>query len=219
MKNNNSFYIISGVLAAAIITLFILHFTSRSNTNGTSRKDFSINNDSSITLPVAYVRVDSLLINYNYAKDMNEALMRKEESSRATLTQKERNLQAAAKEFDRKLRNNAFLSQERAQQEQQRLVNMQQDYEQTAQRLSQEFALEQQKLNIELEDTIKVRLVEFNKDKGYQIIYSNTGSDNILYANDKYDITKEVIDFLNKKYGPSTSSSTTNAADSTATKK
>lgn len=219
MKNNNSFYIISGVLAAAILALFILHFTSRSNGNGPSRKDFSAANDSSVTLPVAYVRVDSLLLNYNYAKDMNEALMRKEESSRATLTQKERGLQAAAQEFERKARNNAFLSQERAQQEQQRIMNMQQDYEQTAQRLSQEFALEQQKLNIELEDTIKVRLVEYNKNKGYQIIYSNTGSDNILFADDKYDITREVIDFLNGRYGPTTSSSTTNRTDTTTTKK
>jgi outer membrane protein len=88
---------------------------------------------------------------------------------------------------------------------------MQQEYQQMAERLSQEFALEQQKLNMELSDTVKVRLVEFNKDKGYQIIYSNTGSDNILFADDKYDITKEVTEFLNKKYGPATSSSTGNA--------
>lgn len=211
MKNNNSFYVISGVLAAAIVALFILHFTSRSNGKGTSNNDFTAVNDSSVTLPVAYVRIDSLLINYNYAKDMNESLIRKQEASRATLTQKERQLQSAAEEFERKLRNNAFLSQERAQQEQQRIMNMQQDYQQTAERLTQEYALEQQKLNLELEDTIKVRLQEYNINKGYQLIFSNTGSDNLLYADDKYDITQEVIVFLNGKYGPttSTSSSTT----------
>lgn len=208
MKNNNSFYIISGILGAAIIALFILQFASNSNGKGASSHNFIVSNDSSATLPVAYVRIDSLLINYNYAKDMNEALMRKEESSRATLNQKERQFQAAAQEFQRKVQNNAFLNQERYDQEQRRIMNMQQDYQQTAERLTQEFALEQQKLNIELEDTIKVRLVEFNKNKGYQIIYSNTGSDNILYADDKYDITKEVIDFLNAKYGPATSAST-----------
>ena len=103
------------------------------------------------------------------------------------------------------MQNNAFLSQERAEQEQQRILRMQQEYQQMAERLSQEFALEQQKLNMELADTVKVRLVEFNKDKGYQIIYSNTGADNILFADEKYDITKEVTEFLNKKYGPATS--------------
>ena len=211
MKNNNA-YIIGAILAVAILILYILYFTSTPGKNGAKKGDLvTMMSDSSITLPVAYVNVDSLLMNYNFAKDLNEALMRTEESSRASLTQKERQLNAAAQEFQRKLQNNAFLSQERAEQEQQRILRMQQEYQQMAERLSQEFALEQQKLNMELSDTVKVRLVEFNKDKGYQIIYSNTGSDNILFADDKYDITKEVTEFLNKKYGPATSSSTGNA--------
>ena len=215
MKNNNA-YIIGAILAVAILILYILHFTSTPGKNGAKKGDLvTMMSDSSITLPVAYVNVDSLLMNYNFAKDLNEALMRTEESSRASLTQKERQLNAAAQEFQRKLQNNAFLSQERAEQEQQRILRMQQEYQQMAERLSQEFALEQQKLNMELSDTVKVRLVEFNKDKGYQIIYSNTGSDNILFADDKYDITKEVTEFLNKKYGPATSTSNTGAGTKT----
>lgn len=215
MKKNNA-YIFGAILAVAILILYILHFTSAPGKSGARKGDFITKmNDSSVTLPVAYVNVDSLLMNYNFAKDLNEALMRTEESSRASLTQKERQLNAAAQEFQRKLQNNAFLSQERAEQEQQRILRMQQEYQQMAERLGQEFALEQQKLNMELSDTVKVRLVEFNKDKGYQIIYSNTGSDNILFADDKYDITKEVTEFLNKKYGPATSTSNTGAGTKT----
>ncbi|HBU45009.1 MAG TPA: hypothetical protein DEB36_04505 [Porphyromonadaceae bacterium] len=215
MKNNNA-YILGAILAVAILILYVLHFTSAPGKSGARKGDLITKmNDSSVTLPVAYVNVDSLLMNYNFAKDLNEALMRTEESSRASLTQKERQLNAAAQEFQRKLQNNAFLSQERAEQEQQRILRMQQEYQQMAERLGQEFALEQQKLNMELSDTVKVRLVEFNKDKGYQIIYSNTGSDNILFADDKYDITKEVTEFLNKKYGPATSTSNTGAGTKT----
>ncbi len=215
MKKNNA-YIFGAILAVAILILYILHFTSAPGKSGARKGDFITKmNDSSVTLPVAYVNVDSLLMNYNFAKDLNEALMRTEESSRASLTQKERQLNAAAQEFQRKLQNNAFLSQERAEQEQQRILRMQQEYQQMAERLGQEFALEQQKLNMELSDTVKVRLVEFNKDKGYQIIYSNTGSDNILFADDKYDITKEVTEFLNRKYGPATSTSNTGAGTKT----
>ena len=215
MKNNNA-YILGAILAVAILILYVLHFTSAPGKSGARKGDLITKmNDSSVTLPVAYVNVDSLLMNYNFAKDLNEALMRTEESSRASLTQKERQLNAAAQEFQRKLQNNAFLSQERAEQEQQRILKMQQEYQQMAERLGQEFALEQQKLNMELSDTVKVRLVEFNKDKGYKIIYSNTRSDNILFADDKYDITKEVTEFLNKKYGPATSTSNTGAGTKT----
>lgn len=211
MKNNYS-YILSGVLAVALIVLYILFFNQKQAQKGNNSNNLiSMINDSSVTLPIAYVNVDSLLLNYNFAKDLNEALMRTEENSRASLNQKERQFNAAAQEFQRKLQNNAFLSQERAEQEQQRLMKMQQEYQVMAERLAQEFALEQQKLNIELGDTVKIRLAEFNKDKGYQIIFSNTAADNILHADKKYDITNEVIAFLNKKYGPQTSvsSSTT----------
>ncbi len=207
MKNNYP-YIISGVLGIALIVLYILFFTQRPQKGEMETGDLTtLMSDSSVTLPIAYVNVDSLLLNYNFAKDLNEALMRTEESSRASLNQKERQFNAAAQEFQRKLQNNAFLSQERAEQEQQRIMKLQQEYQQMAERLAQEFALEQQKLNIELSDTVKVRLVEFNKDKGYQIIFSNTSADNILYADEKYDITEEVITFLNRKYGPQTSAS------------
>ena len=208
MKNNTA-YIIGGILGVALLILYILHFTSTPGKSNAKKGDLiTMMNDSSITLPVAYVNVDSLLMNYNFAKDLNEALMRTEESSRASLNQKERQFNAAVQEFQRKMQNNAFLSTDREQQEQQRIMRMQQEYQQMAERLAQEFALEQQKLNIELSDTVKVRLVEYNKGKGYQIIFSNTGSDNILFADEKYDITKEVTDFLNKKYGPATSAST-----------
>jgi outer membrane protein len=209
MKNTYS-YVIGGIIAVAVVVLYILFFTSRTSLN--SDKNGAVFNlsDSTVTLPIAYVNIDSLLSNYNFAKDLNEALIRKEESSRATLNQKQREMQTAAQEFERKRQNNAFLSQDRAQQEYDRIMRMQQEYEQTANRLSQEFALEQQKLNFQMEDTIKVRLEEFNKNKKYEIIFSNRGTGTILYSDKKYDITKEVIDFLNKKYGPATAPSSSN---------
>lgn len=213
MKKSYYPYAISAVLAVAIIILYILHFTSSASNRATLEKNMaSLADDSLFTLPVAYVNLDSLLTNYNFAQDLNESLMRKEESSRATLNQKQRQLQSAAETFQRNLQNNAFLSQERAQSEQQRIMKMQQDYEQMAQRLAQEFAIEQQKMNMEMEDTIKVRLKEFNATRNYQIIFSNTGTANILLADKKYDITKEVTDYLNKRYGPKTAPSTSSQA-------
>ena len=204
MKNFTN-YIVSGVLAIAVIILFILFFsTSKSGKEADSKKLSVLLNDSSVTLPIAYVNVDSLLMNYNFAKDLNESLLRKEESTRATLNQRQNQINSAAQELERKLRNNAFLSQERAQQEQERILQMNQEYQQLADRLSQEFMLEQQKMNIQMEDTIKARMVEFNRDKNYEIIFSNISTSTLIYAKDKYDITDEVVQFLNNKYGPVT---------------
>lgn len=207
---NSTLYIVSGVLAVAIIILYILHFTSKPSVNGSNAKNITtLFNDSSITLPIGYVNVDSLLMNYNYAKDLNESLLRKQESTRATLNQKENQIRAAANDFERKMRNNAFLSTERAQQEQNRIMQMDQEYQQLAERLTQEFMLEQEKLNIQMEDTIKSRMREFNRDKHFEVIFSNRTTSTILFANDKYDVTKEVTEFLNDKYGPATATATT----------
>lgn len=206
---NSILYIVNGVLAVAIIVLYILHFTVKPSDKGSKGRNLSaLLNDSSITLPIAYVNVDSLLINYNFAKDLNESLLRKQESTRATLNQREGQIRSAVADFERKVQNNAFLTNERAQQEQNRIMQMDQEYQQLAERLTQEFMLEQEKLNLQMEDTIRSRMKEFNYDNHYEIIFSNRTTSTILLADDKYDITGEVIEFLNSKYGPVTAAAT-----------
>ena len=103
-------------------------------------------------------------------------------------------------EFQRKIANNAFLTQERAEQEQQRLLNKRQELQDLDTRLSQELMSEQQKLNEQLRDSIVSQLRIFNKDKGFQVVLSNTGGDNVLLADDVYDITAALLEYLNKNY-------------------
>ena len=53
-----------------------------------------------------------------------------------------------------------------------------------------------------MRDSIQSFLKEYNKTKKFDYIISKVG-DNILTANAKYDITKEVVNGLNKRYKPS----------------
>ena len=43
---------------------------------------------------------------------------------------------------------------------------------------------------------------EYNKTHGYSLIFSNTGFDNLLYADSTFNITKEIVDGLNARYSP-----------------
>lgn len=197
MKNIN--YVINGVLAVAVVILFIMQFSGKKESTVT--KTFASEEGDSINLlPIAYVNVDSLLLNYNYFKDLNEQLLKKEENSRANVTQQARNLQTEVQEFYRKMENNAFLTRERAEQEQQRLMKKEQELKDLDAKLTQELLGERQKLNEQLRDTVVSKLKVYNKEKGYQVIFSNTAEDNILLAGDAYDITNELIDLLNKSY-------------------
>jgi len=156
-------------------------------------------------LPVAYINLDSLLLDYNYSKDLNEQLLRKRENSQASYNQKARQFEQEAAEFQRKYENNAFLTQQRLQSEQQRLMQKQQELQQLDEKLSQELANEMQKMNEQLRDTIYSYLKEFNKERNYHLIFSNTMNDNILISCDVYDVTKDVVQALNARYAGSKS--------------
>jgi outer membrane protein len=197
MKNLS--LILNAVLAVAVIVLFILVLGDRKK--GAQSQTYMMNDSTvAMVLPVAYINVDSLLINYQFAKESNESLMKKQEDSRLDLNVKANQLRGEMAEFQRKLENNAFLSRERAEQEQSRLIKKEQDLQQLNAKLSNDLMVSQQKMSEQLRDTINSFLKDFNKERKYQIILSNTSNDNVLLADDAYDITSEVIEALNKRY-------------------
>lgn len=157
----------------------------------------------SSNMKIAYVEIDSLLTKYNFWNDLNEVMIQKEENIRTTLNEKAKKLDADAKEFQRKLENNGFATRERAEQEQMRLMKQQQELQALQQKLSDELASENQKNSLQLRDSINSFLKIYNQNKGYDLIISNTGFDNLLYANPAYNITQEIIDGLNARYTPS----------------
>ncbi len=187
------------ILTIAVIVLFILVLGNKKNI---ASEDSLVANDSIevAKLPIAYINIDSLLLNYTFAKEANENLMSKQENSKATLNSKARQLQNEMDEFNRKLENNAFLSRERAEQAQRSILQKQQDLQNMEGRLSQDLMESQLKVSEQLRDTIESFLQIFNKGGKYQIILSNTSNDNILFSTSGYDITEEVIVELNKRY-------------------
>ena len=84
-----------------------------------------------------------------------------------------------------------------------RLMKQQQELQALQQKLSDELASENQKNSLQLRDSINSFLKIYNQNKGYDLIISNTGFDNLLYANPAYNITQEIIDGLNARYTPS----------------
>ncbi|MDR0995517.1 MAG: OmpH family outer membrane protein [Tannerella sp.] len=203
MKNIN--YLVNGVLAVAVIILFVLHF-SGGKSPATKAAPISPSSNGVVEgspLPVAYINMDSLLLNYSYAKDLNEMIMRKEENARANINQQANQLQSEAQDFQKKIDNNAFLTRDRAQQEQQRLLKKQQDLQSYSDQLSQDLASERQRLMQQLNDSLLGMLKVYNQTKHYQIIFSNISNSSILLADHVYDITNDVVAFLNKKYSPS----------------
>ena len=198
MKRIN--YLINGFAALALIVLFS-QCAANADTK-TANADSKSRGAASTELNIAYVEVDTLLSKYNFCIDLNEAMMKKEENIRMTLNQKANELGKQKQEFQKKYEANAFASQDRAQQEYSRLGKMEQDLQTLQQKLSSELAVENQKNSLQLRDSINRFLKEYNATKGYSLIISNTGFDNLLYADSTLNITKEIVDGLNQRYMP-----------------
>ena len=150
---------------------------------------------------IAYVEVDSLMTQFEFAKEKSKEIERKSTNARNTLTQKGNQLQAAANNFQQKLQNNGFTSREQAESVQAALQRQQNDLAALQARLENELAQETQKFNVALRDSLNHFLELYNKDKKYDMILAKSG-DNILLANKQFDITKDVINGLNKRYKP-----------------
>ena len=157
--------------------------------------------ESSTGMKIAYVEVDSLMTQYDFAKDYSVTLQKKSNNARNTLTQKGNQLQAAVNNFQQKLNNNGFTSREQAAGVQAAIERQQRDLQELQARLESELANETQKFNEALRDSLNNFLTSYNKDKKYDLILSKAG-DNILFADHKYDITKDIINGLNKRYKP-----------------
>ena len=195
---NKTQTIINVAFAIAIVVLCVLVFAFRSDkTNDGKAAVIPVTEDN--RMPVAYLNVDSLLVRYTFAQEAQERLMSKQEDARLKLNQNARTLQSEMADFQKKYENNAFLSAERAQSEYQRLQKKQQELEELENKLAQDIMAENQKLNIQLADSLNAFLKDFNADGRYQIILSNNAKDNILMAADIYDITDEIIDGMNAR--------------------
>lgn len=195
---NKTQIIINSVFAALLVVLFVLVFTRRSAVETVSQTPAAMVSENGTA--IAYINVDSLLANYELAKQGQERLMKKQEDARLTLNKSGRTLQKEMADFQQKYENNAFLSAERAQNEYQRLQKKQQELEELEAKLTQEIMVETQTLNIELADSLTAFLNDYNADYHYQVILSNNAKDNVLMAAEQYDITNEVIAGMNARF-------------------
>ena len=155
-----------------------------------------------VGLKIAYVEIDTLLSQYKYCQELNELLVKKEENIRTTLNERAKELDTEVREFQRKLENNGFASRERAEQENLRLSKKQSDLQQLQEKLTNEFQMENAKVNLQLRDSITAFLKVYNAEKGFNLIFSNNSFDNLLLGDEALNITKEIVEGLNARYTP-----------------
>jgi len=193
----NALLVVNVILVISVIALFAIVLTDG---KGKSGEEGANSNQAIADSGIVYVNTDSLIIKYEFARQMSEELIKKEEASRTDFNEKARVFQQDMVEFQRKVQNNGFLSLERAQSEERRLRQKEQELQELNTSLSNDLMVHQERMNQQLRDTITNFLEVYCKDKAYKMVLSNTMGDNLLYATSELDITNEVVEILNKRY-------------------
>lgn len=191
-------HIMSGIFTMAIALLFFAQCNNKEANVPTG--DATEEKPLAQYLPIAYVDYDSVLIHFNYYSKLMNAYETKLSKQNNALNRDYQKFQEEVQNFQQKAQNNAFLTQERAVQEETRLQRLQQNLEKQAAQIEQELALDQKVLQQQLSDSLTLGIKEFNTPQKYQMILTKSGNAVILYADEHYNITNEVIDFLNNRF-------------------
>ncbi|MBO4215249.1 MAG: OmpH family outer membrane protein [Bacteroidaceae bacterium] len=190
--------VLSGLLMGAAATI-----VSCNNANNESAEESApakVSADKAVSYKIAFVQIDTLTSQYQKCKDLEEEFTKKRANAEATINAKGKSFTAQMQEFNRKYQSNQF-TQQQFEAEQVRLSKLQQDLQDLQARLSNSLQEEYQKEFQALTDSIQNFTKSYAKEKGYDfILCKSSGIDNVLYANEAYDVTDEVVKALNKRY-------------------
>ena len=148
-------------------------------------------------MTIRYVDEDSIMANYNLAKDINEAMLRKQNQFDAAQAQRSNEINKFANTMQQKYKNNGYLSEESFNADQATLAKKQRDAETYLGNLQQTMQNELGQSQQQLMDSIDNFMKAYAKQKGYDMVIRKSAT---LYIDPKYDVTDDVIAGLNKRY-------------------
>ncbi|GAB4199253.1 MAG: hypothetical protein Fur0023_01310 [Bacteroidia bacterium] len=194
------------VLLLSNIVLFVLVFQKSNSAN--SGKSSAEQKDAP-NIPVhtiqglpetkiAFVNIDTLNEKYLYIADYVKMMKKRKDALEAQLQAMMTNFQQEYESFQQSVQ--AGIAPQAELEKQKRKLEQQQKEIQNKQLQMDNLALELQEKNEQLQKDIKEFMKRFNNGKYDYILSYSDALPNVLLANPQYDITKEVLDALNKEY-------------------
>ena len=190
--------IVGIVSLVAVAVLYILHFTGSGKSVEEISEDLkNRSSEDAESLKIAYVKADSVILNYDLAQDLHDQFTKSQEAYNTEYGSKRQSFEKEAAAFQEKLQRGGFLTEQRAIQERERLVGREQEIVKLDQELSGKLAEMQQANNQQILDSLLNYLKEYNKVKGYDYIFNGA---EVLIGDEAHNITQEVLQALNVRY-------------------
>ena len=181
------------VLFLGVAGLYLLHFIG----NKKSSKPETV-----AAVPaggIAYVNIDSIVVKFDMFMDRRDDLMEKQKKAEAELTSKGTQYEKGARDYQEKV-TKGLVTRATAAEMEQSLLQQQQELVNLRDQLQSNLMEEEQVMNRQVIDYITTFLEENRSEYNYRYIFGKSFGSVVLYSDTTLDITRKVLEALNKKY-------------------
>lgn len=181
------------VLILAVAALFILHFTGNKKPAATSPVT------QTTAKGIAFINIDTVIYKFDMFFDRREDLMAKQKSAEAELNSKGTKYEKNAKDYQDKV-SKGLVTRATAAEMEQALLQQQQELVTLRDNLQSNLMEEEQVMNRQIIDYITTYLEANRASYNYEYILGKSFGSVVLYGDSALDITKRVLEEINKKY-------------------
>ena len=189
-------YIILFVLLAV---LYFIQFSSSNKTENipTVEKELAIQPLNEGGLNIAFVNSDTVSKYYEFAKKIQKTLTTKRSEAEGQIKSKYFAYESLVQEFEKA---SPIMGDREKMEKAQKIRLLEQEIMQVEQQLSEQVS--RQELELTQSYIVKTNdyMQEIGKTLGYDYVMSYRVGGAMLYANERHDITNEIIKLLNKRY-------------------
>ena len=193
---------LNAVLLVGLVVLYILFFSSKSCSNSDSQTVVATNaKDTPTSLSIGYVDTDSLMLQYEFAVELNEKLdnYTRQENNYKDMMMRFQN------DYNNFLKTGASLTLTEQKKTEESLKKRADELAKMEERLMNERSKLETVIQVDQKkmiDAVYAFVRDYNaKHQQFNVILKKSFSESpVLYMDDDMDITREIIDGLNEEY-------------------
>jgi outer membrane protein len=191
--------IVNVVMLLMLLVLYVLFFTSKSGNKSQLQPEGQQVEKSVETLKIAYVNAEVFSENFKLAKKFQEDLVAEQKRLEGDLARRQKSFQDEVQKFQRDA-NAGSVSADALQAKEKELGRLQQELGQLNETYVTRLSKREKDMMDEMVKVLQDFYERYNLTRGYDLILRYTPIFGMYYANDKYDITQEVLEMINAEY-------------------
>ncbi len=192
------------VLAAAVIVLFVLHFSDGEKSGTTNQTSEAAEIQGPSDISIAYFNMDSVMANWDLYFEYQQELEQKQSELESDFAGRTETFYESVQDAQYKIQR-GLVTRSEAQELQQQLASEEQNLMSIQNRYTAELQEEGMVKQRKLLDMIERYVAEMSREKGYSYVYSYQFGGNLIYGAKPYDITNDLVAGLNQRFDTETS--------------